>query len=187
MDEKRGMGCPINDTMNTFWLYSWRECLYRDNTGLHHPANQSLQILSFGMAQIDGMVPGMSHSTYELNSSSWIQCRRENNFLKQVPTHMVRAREGEEETLLIQQTESPSHNGGAVVENWHLSLPGNQSLSFALEDTGAHGRIWSANCWPSVSFLLKAPQAICGFSKRWLRSMGFRWSFIRIVSLQNSA
>ena len=32
-------------------------------------------------------------------------------------------------------------NGGDVAENLHLSLPGDQSLSFALEDTGAHGRI----------------------------------------------
>jgi transposase len=30
------------------------------------------------------------------------------------------------------------------------------------------------NCWPPVSFPLKAPQAICGFSKRWSKSMGFR-------------
>jgi hypothetical protein len=28
--------------------------------------------------------------------------------------------------------------GGDVVENWHLSIPGDQSLSFAFEDTGAH-------------------------------------------------
>ena len=34
-------------------------------------------------------------------------------------------------------------NGRDVVENWHLSLPGDQSLSFALENTGAHGRIWT--------------------------------------------
>jgi len=36
-------------------------------------------------------------------------------------------------------------DGGDVVENWHLSLPGDQSLSFAREDTGAHGRIWTVN------------------------------------------
>ena len=36
----------------------------------YHSANQTLEIFSFGVAYIDGMVPGMSHSTDELNSSS---------------------------------------------------------------------------------------------------------------------
>ena len=49
----------------------------------------------------------MAHSTDELDASSRIQCRGEDNFLKEVPVHMVGARKGEKETLLIQQTKGP--------------------------------------------------------------------------------
>jgi hypothetical protein len=38
-------------------------------TSSRHPAKQTLQIFSFRMAYVDGMVPGMSHSTDELNRS----------------------------------------------------------------------------------------------------------------------
>jgi hypothetical protein len=48
---------------------AWRRRMGQYLTSdLQHPADQPLQILPFGVAYVDWMIPGMPHSTDELNA-----------------------------------------------------------------------------------------------------------------------
>ena len=76
-----------------------------DSPELSCPADEPFQILSFRMAQINGMVNRMRHPTDELDLPARIDGSRKDNFLEEVPIHMVGAGKGEEESFRSQQAE----------------------------------------------------------------------------------
>ena len=62
---------------------------------LENSTEKSLQIFTFGMAEIDRVVHGVSSPSQELDLPPPIHCGREDDLLKKVPTHMMGATEGE--------------------------------------------------------------------------------------------
>jgi hypothetical protein len=62
---------------------------------LENSTDKSLQIFTFGMAEIDRVIHGMSSPPQKLDLPSSIHCGREDDLLKKVPAHMMGATEGE--------------------------------------------------------------------------------------------
>jgi hypothetical protein len=66
---------------------------------LEYSTEKPLQIFTFGMAEIDWVVHGMSPPTQKLDLPPSIHCGREDDLLKKVPAHMMGATKGEKKAL----------------------------------------------------------------------------------------
>jgi len=65
------------------------------NRELEDSADEPFQIFTFGMAEIDRVVHGVSSPNQKLDLPASIHCGRENDLLKKVPAHMMGTTEGE--------------------------------------------------------------------------------------------
>ena len=79
-------------------LFDWNRILTEFRwlvKDLENSTEKSLQIFTFGMAEIEWVVHGVSFPNQKLDVPLPIHCGREDDLLEKVPAHMMGATEGE--------------------------------------------------------------------------------------------